>query len=374
MKNEPSWCSVGEYLGRRLEQAGIRHYFTVPGDFNLVLLDQLLKNPRLQLIGCCNELNAGYAAEGYARSNGIGAFLVTYSVGGLSALNAVACAYAEDLPVVAVGGGINSDSEAEGWLIHHALGEVRDDYQRQIYAQVTAGAFAVRHQDEAPAVIDLAIATALRCRKPVYLEIACNLASLSVPAPAPRGFSAGRPSDPASLAAAVEHAADLLARASPSTPATVARNSGSGGAASLPPTDAHREHSPEGREGWDDWRHRDDDVRTSVIPMGFEDITDGATKLVSDKPADRRRLEPATKPRGVWSSNPAVALWGTMVGKKVVMAVKRSCLGCDDGGVTFPVPFRRGVSHVQLSATRLSDGGRGVRGRHDRSSGRDQAG
>jgi len=53
MKNEPSWCSVGEYLGRRLEQAGIRHYFTVPGDFNLVLLDQLLKNPRLQLIGCC---------------------------------------------------------------------------------------------------------------------------------------------------------------------------------------------------------------------------------------------------------------------------------------------------------------------------------
>ena len=213
MKNEPSWCSVGEYLGRRLEQAGIRHYFTVPGDFNLVLLDQLLKNPRLELIGCCNELNAGYAAEGYARSNGIGAFVVTYSVGGLSALNAVACAYAEDLPVVAVGGGINSDSEAEGRLIHHALGEVRYDYQRQIYAQVTAGAFAVRHLDEAPAVIDRAIATALRCRKPVYLEIACNLASLSVPAPAARGFSAGRPSDPASLAAAVEHAADLLARA-----------------------------------------------------------------------------------------------------------------------------------------------------------------
>ena len=213
MKNETSWCSLGEYLGRRLEQAGIRHYFTVPGDFNLVLLDQLLKNPRLELIGCCNELNAGYAAEGYARSNGIGAFVVTYSVGGLSALNAVACAYAEDLPVVAVGGGINSDSEAEGRLIHHALGEVRYDYQRQIYAQVTAEAFAVRHLDEAPAVIDRAIATALRRRKPVYLEIACNLASLSVPAPAPRGFSAGQPSDPASLAAAVEHAADLLARA-----------------------------------------------------------------------------------------------------------------------------------------------------------------
>ena len=167
MKNEPSQCSVGEYLATRLEQVGIRHYFAVPGDFNLLLLDQLLKNPRLQFVGCCNELNAGYAAEGYARSNGIGALVVTYSVGGLSALNAVACAYAEDLPVIAIVGGINSESAPDGRLIHHALGEVRYDYQRQIYAHVTAGAFAVRHLDEAPAVIDRAIDTALRHRKPV---------------------------------------------------------------------------------------------------------------------------------------------------------------------------------------------------------------
>ena len=206
-------CSVGEYLAHRLEHAGVRHYFTVPGDFNLVLLDQLLKNPRLQLIGCCNELNAGYAAEGYARANGIGALVVTYSVGGLSALNAVACAYAEDLPVIAISGGINSDSVTDGHVIHHALGEVRYDYQRQIYAQVTAGAFAVRRLDDAPATIDLAIATALRRRKPVYLEIDCNLAGLEVPAPTPRRLERGPRSDPAALAAAVAHAADLLANA-----------------------------------------------------------------------------------------------------------------------------------------------------------------
>ena len=39
---------------------------------------------------------------------------------------------------------------------------------------------------------------------------------------------------------------------------------------------------------------------------------------VSERPVDGRP-EPATK--RVWSKNPAVALWGTMVGKKVVMAV-----------------------------------------------------
>ena len=96
-------------------------------------------------------MNAGYAAEGYARSNGVGALVVTYSVGGLSALNAVACAYAEDLPVIV---DLRRDQQRlggrDGHLIHHALGEVRYDYQREIYAHVTAGAFAIRRRRMRP--------------------------------------------------------------------------------------------------------------------------------------------------------------------------------------------------------------------------------
>ena len=206
--------TVGTYLASRLEQAGVRDYFVVPGDFNLILLDQILENPRLRMINCCNELNAGYAADGYARSNGVAAMVVTYSVGGLSALNAVACAYAEDLPVIVVVGGINSDSEWQDKIIHHALGEVRYDYQREIYAHVTAGAFSVRHAADAPAMIDGAIDLALRRRKPVMLEIACNLASMPVPAPRPRRFGAAPASDTAALADAADHAADLLNKAS----------------------------------------------------------------------------------------------------------------------------------------------------------------
>jgi pyruvate decarboxylase len=206
--------TVDTYLATRLEQAGVRDYFVVPGDFNLILLDQILKNPRLRMIGCCNELNAGYAADGYARSNGVAAMVVTYSVGGLSALNAVACAYAEDLPVIVVVGGINSDSEWQDKIIHHALGEMRYDYQREIYAHVTAGAFSVRHAADAPAAIDGAIDLALRRRKPVMLEIACNIASLPVPLPRPRRFDAAPASDAAALADAGDHAAELLNKAS----------------------------------------------------------------------------------------------------------------------------------------------------------------
>jgi pyruvate decarboxylase len=62
----------------------------VPGDYNLVLLDELLSNKNVEQIGCCNELNASYAAEGYARINGCGAVITTFNVGAFSALNGVA--------------------------------------------------------------------------------------------------------------------------------------------------------------------------------------------------------------------------------------------------------------------------------------------
>jgi pyruvate decarboxylase/indolepyruvate decarboxylase len=86
--------TIGNYLATRLEQIGIKHYFIVPGDYNLVLLDQLLANKNMAQIGCCNELNASYAAEAYARVNGCGAVVATMNVGSFSALNGVAGAYA----------------------------------------------------------------------------------------------------------------------------------------------------------------------------------------------------------------------------------------------------------------------------------------
>lgn len=203
--------TVGGYLAARLAEIGMRHYFTVPGDYNLILLDELLKNDQLQMVSCCNELNAGYAADGYARATGgPAAAVVTYSVGGLSLLNGVAGAYAEDLPVIAISGGPNTNSTAEYELLHHTLGEVDYDYQREIFSRVTAEAVVIQHPTEAPSQIDHAIETALRRRKPVYLEVACNIAGAAVSAPHPRTFDGRAHSDPRSLSSAVEHAAELL--------------------------------------------------------------------------------------------------------------------------------------------------------------------
>jgi pyruvate decarboxylase len=202
--------TIGTYLAARLEQAGLKHYFAIPGDYNLTLLDELLKNSNLQMISCCNELNGGYAADGYARANGLSALLVTYSVGGLSALNAIAGAYAEDLPIIIISGAPGTDSEVLNQALHHTPGEVNYRYVRDIFSHVTAQSIIINHIEDAPYLIDQAISTAIRMQKPVYMDIACNIANLPISMPNPLSFDFIPTSDPASLKAAVEHATNLL--------------------------------------------------------------------------------------------------------------------------------------------------------------------
>lgn len=202
--------TLGSYLATRLEQLGLRHYFAIPGDYNLALLDELLKNPKLEMINCCNELNAGYAADGYARANGLSVLVVTYSVGGLSAINAVAGAYAEDLPMIVISGAPNTNSENENQLLHHTLAEVNYTYVRDMFKPITADSVIVHHLADAPVQIDYAIEKALTSRKPVYIEIACNIAGLEVSAPCKREFKPMFTSDPGALDDAIQHAASFL--------------------------------------------------------------------------------------------------------------------------------------------------------------------
>ena len=95
---------IGDFLLRRLKEAGVRDLFGVPGDYNLELLQLLLDTGGLKWIGTCSELNASYAADGYARLNGLGAVLVTNGVGALSAINGVGGSYSEHIPVICIAG------------------------------------------------------------------------------------------------------------------------------------------------------------------------------------------------------------------------------------------------------------------------------
>src|SRR5262249_25147583 len=203
--------TVGSYLARRLQQIGLKHHFAVAGDFNLVLLDELLTVKELEQVYCCNELNCGYSAEGYARACGAAAAVVTFSVGGLSAINAIGGSYAENLPVILVSGAPNSNDRATEHLIHHTLATHDWSYQFEIAKKLTCTAVSINSATDAPHQIDHAIRNALREKKPAYIEIACNVASAPCAAPGPVGaILREESSDPETLNAAIATAAEFL--------------------------------------------------------------------------------------------------------------------------------------------------------------------
>src|ERR1700712_116647 len=97
----PRTIPLARYLWARLKQHRVNHVHGLPGDYNLKSLDEL-ERAGLKWIGSCNELNAAYAADGYARVRGMSALFTTYGVGELSAINGVAGSFAEHVPVVHV--------------------------------------------------------------------------------------------------------------------------------------------------------------------------------------------------------------------------------------------------------------------------------
>ena len=95
--------TLGRYLARRLVEIKVNDVFTVSGisRASSPLLDDMAAEPKLKIVSCCNELNAGYAADGYARARGVGACVVSNG-GSLFLLNAIAGAYSADLPVICI--------------------------------------------------------------------------------------------------------------------------------------------------------------------------------------------------------------------------------------------------------------------------------
>ncbi|KAI4340335.1 hypothetical protein MLD38_025184 [Melastoma candidum] len=170
-----SEATLGRHLARRLVEIGVADVFSVPGDFNLTLLDHLIAEPGLNNIGCCNELNAGYAADGYARARGVGACVVTFTVGGLSVINAIAGAYSENLPVICIVGGPNTNDYGSNRILHHTIGLPDFTQELRCFQTVTCYQAVVNNLEDAHEQIDKAVSTALRESKPVYISISCNL-------------------------------------------------------------------------------------------------------------------------------------------------------------------------------------------------------
>lgn len=203
--------TVIQHVLSRLHDIGVTDVFGVPGDYAFAVSDAVCADPRLNWIGCCNELNAAYAADGYARIKGVAALSTTYGVGELSALNGVAGAYAEHLPVFHLVGTPNMATQLARAPMHHTLGNGEYDLFRRMSEPVVC-AHAVMTPQNVAYETERLIAEALYHRRPVYMAFPADLANQPVlgeasPIPAVR-------SDPDRLAKAADAIVTALAGAS----------------------------------------------------------------------------------------------------------------------------------------------------------------
>lgn len=168
--------TVADYVVLRLKQYGVDTLFGIPGTSCAAVFSSCVAQG-MRIVINSSELDAGYAADGYARMKGLAAISVSYGVGTLSLVNAVAGSMVERAAVVVVNGGPSSkdvwNERRYGVLFSHSTGRSATDLE--VFRNVTAFAARAERVGAVPRAVDDAIATALRERRPVYLEIANDL-------------------------------------------------------------------------------------------------------------------------------------------------------------------------------------------------------
>lgn len=209
---EPAAClqirpaTVAEYLFRRLRAAGVEHTFGIPGDFALPLY-AAQDESGLKTVVMTHEPSIGYAADVYARLRGLGVALVTYGVGALNMVNAVAMAYAEQSPVLVVAGAPEVRWQEADVLFHHRVKS--SETQLRVYREVTAVQASITDADYAVQQIDEVLDVVRKLSRPGFIEIARDVVFAPVSPPV---VPARREETPGRDEALEEAVAEIVAR------------------------------------------------------------------------------------------------------------------------------------------------------------------
>lgn len=208
--SEPAILTTTQYVLSRLRRLGVTDVFGVPGDFAFPISDAIRGDEGLRFIGTCNELNAAYAADGYARVKGVAAISTTFGPGELGALPGIAGAYAEHVPIFHITGQPNRAARRARAIVHHTLGDGEfDTFHRMTTPAVCA--HAVITPQNCIAETERLVAALLRHRRPVYMAIPSDVANLpAVAASGPIGMPS---SDPTSLERVVEAIVEAVGQA-----------------------------------------------------------------------------------------------------------------------------------------------------------------
>ena len=169
--------SAADAIVARLVDGGATHFFGVPGATCDPLFAAAHAQPAMEVVVTASDLEAGYAADGFARVRGLSALSVTYGVGTMSLIGVIAGADAERSPIVVLNGGPSgTDLKLQrdfDTYFSHSSGREKTDLT--LFREVTAFAARAEKASEIPGLLDKAIETALLQRRPAYLEIPKHL-------------------------------------------------------------------------------------------------------------------------------------------------------------------------------------------------------
>jgi len=202
--------TIIQYVLSRLRQLGVTDVFGVPGDYAFPITDAICADKNMQFVGSCNEINAAYSADGYARIKGLAAVNTTSGPGELNALSGIAGAYAEHVPIFHLTAQPSRTLQRDRAIVHHTLGNGEFD----LFYDMTAPAVCARTivtPENCIAETERLIAAALYHRRPVYMAFPMDVPDQPV-------LGEGRPyaepqSNPASLESAVKAIVDAVTRA-----------------------------------------------------------------------------------------------------------------------------------------------------------------
>src|SRR5213593_4107063 len=168
-------ATVIDYIVQRIADEGVEHCFGVPGDYAFPVGDAVDSNPNIKWIGCSNELNAAYAADGYARARGAAMLSTTYAVGELSAINGVMGAKAERSLIFHIVGMPSYQNQRLRKCMHHTLGD--GVFGNFIYISAQAACcHAAINPDNCMLEMERVIAEARRNNQPAYIVVPSDYA------------------------------------------------------------------------------------------------------------------------------------------------------------------------------------------------------
>lgn len=158
--------NIGAHILQRLEEYNVRHIFGVAGDYILNFF-KMIEDSNIKLICTCDEQSAGFAADAYARINGIGVVCVTYGVGGFKVVNSTAQAYAERSPLMIISGAPRVKERS--YQLHHTIKGF--DTQFNVFKNITISSVILDDPKKAIVEFDDALLSCINYKRPVYVEL-----------------------------------------------------------------------------------------------------------------------------------------------------------------------------------------------------------